>query len=89
MGVCLEWVVVDAMRYHQSGSTKRQYPTIGIASHALSYLSQCVHYEFGLCCTYGVHPDSPLVWWSLQNSIDYDIYIKCVKGDIGNALTLF
>ena len=47
------------------------------------------HYDFVLCHTYVVLPDSPPVYGGVYSAvIDYDTYIKCVKGDNGNALTL-
>ena len=39
------------MRYHQSGSAKQWYPTLGIASRALSYYPDRDHYDFDLYCS--------------------------------------
>ena len=47
------------------------------------------HYDFVLCHTYVVLPDSLPVYSGVYSAvIDYDTYIKCVKGDNGNALPL-
>ena len=55
--------IVAAMRFHQSGSGKRSFATLGIASCALSYLYFHIrdHYDFVLYYTYGVLPNIPLV----------------------------
>ena len=78
--------IVAAMCSHQSGSGERLFHYLGYCLMCLVILVPYIrdHYEFVLCYTYGVLPDIPLVYGGV-----YDIYIKCVKGDNGNALTLF
>lgn len=47
------------------------------------------HYDFGLYRTYGVLLEYPTGLVELTVVYRLREYIKCVKGDMGNALTLF
>ena len=51
--------------------TNGSFTTLGIASCALSYLYPYIrdHYEFVLCYTYGVLPDSPPVYGGVYSAV--------------------
>ena len=81
------WAVVAAMCYHQFGSAN------GISTLALPRvpcrMPYRAFYKFVLYHTYGVPSDSPPVYKGIMVLYRLWEYIKCVKGDMGNALTLF
>ena len=67
LGVCLEWAVVAAMRYHQFESAN------GISTLALlrvpCHIPYRAFYEFVLCRTYGVLPEYPTGLVELKVSV--------------------